>query len=731
MSHTDFFYPFDQKLAPVIGHSLRAQAFFAPPYLRILRLVSLMLLVAFWLSLHAPDTRADEVINADHVRISWLAPEQFAADPAAQNATLGIYFEPDPEWHVYWVNPGDSGAAPRFSFNPTNLSVGDILWSYPKRLPIAHLVNLGYEGDVAYLFKAGADPLEVRNKSDDPRTARLEVELEWLVCKEDCIPGFGTLTLERPIRADNHRWQPEARALVQSFQNRLPRPQAQSPWRISCAYWGDSNVLTLTLKPISAGIPVADLAVPDVFPLDGNFVNAAAPAVTVTDEAVELRFNTTPGIAPPKQSGFVVVADGSAWEFPAVVIYSGPYSDQKPLGLLLLLLSAIMGGVILNLMPCVFPVLSIKLFSLINATGQVGQKSGQGGTLNARRLREGLLYTAGVLVTFVTLGLIFLALRAGGAAIGWGFQMQSPVVVLALILLFWLMALSFLGYFDFGHRLMQVAGKSNYSSSFMTGILAVFVAAPCTGPLMGAALGAAATLPATSAMAIFIGLGIGLAAPFLLLAISPALSSRLPKAGPWMESLRQFLAFPLFATVLWLLWVLGHQIGDTGWLVGGVLILLLGFAIWLGKSVRKVWRVMAGILVLLTLVWSFMQVTQAPAGDTNINANGDWAGYDAKGISSARAEGQGVFIDFTAAWCITCQVNKKVVLDTRAADALFTEHNVLRIRADWTRYDPAITEALAAFGRNSVPVYVYYPPDGSQPKILSQILTIDMIRDLF
>lgn len=721
MSHTDFSPGSCQQPASITG-----SAFFTPVVLGLLLAIVLALSLSspFILANTQVNTQASDVINADHVRISWLAPDQFAADPAAQNATVGIYFEPDPGWHVYWINPGDSGAAPRFNFSPTNLSVGEILWPFPTRLPIAHLVNLGYEGDVAYLFKAGADPIELRSKSREPGKARLEVELEWLVCKEDCIPGFGTLTLERPIRSDNHVWQAETRALVQRFQAQLPMPETQSPWRITCAYWGSNGALTLSLKPVSSGIPVADLAIPDVFPLDGNFVSAASPVVNVTDTEVELRFDTTPGFTPPERSGFVVVADGFAWEFPAVVINRGPYNDQQPLPLWVLLLSAIVGGLILNLMPCVFPVLSIKLFSLINT-------SGQGAALNARRLREGLLYTAGVLATFIALGLVFLALRAGGAAIGWGFQMQSPVVVLALILLFWLMALSFLGYFQFGNRLMQVAGSSRHSSSFVTGVLAVFVAAPCTGPLMGAALGAAATLPAVSAMAIFIGLGLGLAAPFLIFAMSPALSARLPKPGPWMESLRQFLAFPLFATVLWLMWVLGHQIGDIGWLVGGVLVLMLSFAIWLGKSLRKVWRVLAGVLIVLALLWSFMQVTNAPANEIDVGASSEWAAYDAEAISRARAEGQGVFIDFTAAWCITCQVNKKVVLDTRAADELFTDNNVLRIRADWTRYDPAITEALAAFGRNSVPVYVYYPPDGSQPIILSQILTIDMIRDLF
>lgn len=664
-----------------------------------------------------------EVIEADHVRISWLAPEQFADDPAAQNATLGIYFEPDPGWHVYWRNPGDSGNQPRFQFKATNLKPGEILWPYPQRLPVAHLVNLGYEGAVAYLIKAGVKPLELRQQSADPYTARLSVELEWLVCKEECIPGFGTLMLERPIRGEQHIWDAEIRSRVIDFDARVPASENQSPWEIICAYWADNGALTLNLALVDKSLDLANQELPDVFPLQGDFVNPAAPAISRNGQTLEVRFDTFVGARVPETTGFVIVANGRAWEFPAVTLHRGAFVSEEPSALWLLLLSAFIGGVILNLMPCVFPVLSIKLFSLINAPGQ-------GADLITHRVREGLLYTAGVLTTFTALGLVFLLLRAGGAAIGWGFQLQSPMVVLGLVILFWLMALSFLGNFEFGTRLMRLAGTSNSSSSFTMGVLAVFVAAPCTGPFMGAALGAAAVLPAFSALAIFFGLGLGLAAPFLLLAISPQLSSRLPKPGPWMETLRQFLAFPLFATVLWLLWVLGHLLGDQGWFLGGCVLLLLSFAIWLAKSPRRLWRTIALLLAITTLVGAAMQVRNVEVPEPVVSDSA-WQPFNREAIRRAQASGQAVFIDFTAAWCITCQVNKKVVLDTVAVDALFSSNNVLRIRADWTRYDPDITDALAAFGRNSVPVYVFYPADGGQPKVLPQLLTVDMIRELF
>lgn len=660
---------------------------------------------------------ADEFIEADHVRIHWLAPQQFSNQSA--NTRIGIYFEVDPEWHVYWRNAGDSGAAPRFDFKGAGVQVSDPHWPYPKRLPIAHLTNLGYEGNVAYLF-------DVQLDTDIGEQLQLTAELEWLVCKEECIPGFGTLTLDRPVGGAQDQWQADDANRVAEFTARLPGKPEAAPWQIDRAtFAGDTTQLTLHVASSVHSDTGPEVYPPDAYPMDGNFVSAAAPEVMQTKDGFTLRFSTVSGVKTPDTTGFVVVANNEAWEFSSVPIETDVVAPviHATSSLALLLFFAFMGGVILNLMPCVFPVLSIKLFSLIKTTGQGA---------SAYRLREGLLYTAGVLVTFAALGGIFLAVRAGGSAIGWGFQLQSPWVVLGLALLFWLMALSFIGAFEFGHRLMNLAGKVNGGSSFGTGILAVFVAAPCTGPFMGAALGASATLPAVQAMAIFIGLGAGLAAPFLILAISPRLSSLLPKPGPWMESLRQFLAFPLFATVLWLLWVLSHLVGGDAWVVGAGLLLVVSLAVWMLNSDRAGVKVGAWALVLLTSLLAIQQLEQTmETSPVAATSNSAWGAYNAQEIADARTNGQAVFIDYTAAWCITCQVNKKLVLDTDAASELFEQHDVLRIRADWTRYDENITQALAALNRNSVPVYVYYPANNGDTKVLPQLLTIDMIRDLF
>jgi thiol:disulfide interchange protein DsbD len=294
------------------------------------------------------------------------------------------------------------------------------------------------------------------------------------------------------------------------------------------------------------------------------------------------------------------------------------------------------------------------------------------------------------------------------------------------------MALNFLGVFEFGTGAMNWAGNSKSSGSFATGVLSVFVAAPCTGPFMGTALGAAATMSAASAMMIFLFLGFGLASPFLVLAVSPGLLKKVPKPGAWMESLKQFFAFPLFATVLWLLWVLGMQTNGEGWLIAGILLLTISFGFWLGKSRRLFWRFFAWAISIAALVFAVLQIRQAGnAPQTMMSGDANWISYDAAKIQAARQSNQSVFVDFTAAWCITCQVNKKAVLRTSAAAEIFAANRTLLVQGDWTRQDPVITKALAEFGRNSVPLYVYYPGDGSAARILPQILSMQMIRELY
>ncbi|WP_027329087.1 protein-disulfide reductase DsbD family protein [Marinimicrobium agarilyticum] len=656
------------------------------------------------LSAWALSAAAQPTASGDHVQVRWLAPTELAA---GQSATLGFYFEVDPKWHVYWQNAGDSGAAPRFDMTTTGASVGDIQWPFPHRLPIEHLTNLGYEGNVAYLFELTPEP--------GANSVSLQVNLEWLVCKINCIPGFATMTLERPV-GEATEWAPADKRLVERFAARVPQPGEQSPWQPRALLTGAEDQLVLTLEGSVEDEKAAGANAPTVFPVDGSVITAAAPAIEAVDGGYRFRFTRQPGAELPPSTDFVITDGKQSWRLDKVSLGSQNPTGDSPQPLWLLVLAAIAGGVILNLMPCVFPVLSIKLFSLV--------QSGSGQS----HLREGLIYSAGVLVTFAALGGLLLALRAGGSAVGWGFQLQSPIVVLALIVLFWLMGLAFSGVFEFGHKLMNLAGRAN-GGSFVTGVLAVFVAAPCTGPFMGAALGAATVLPAISAMAIFIGLGIGLAAPFLVLAATPALIKKLPRPGPWMETLKQFFAFPLYATVIWLAWVMAELTGSAGWLIVSTLLLALTFSLWLGSGGGKVRRTLATALALAALVSAFSSVTHLKPGAAE--ASGFWQPYDRDAIAAALAEDRPVFIDYTAAWCITCQVNKKLVLTTSQTTELFKRHNVLAIRADWTDHNAEITRALEALGRNSVPVYAWYASGADQPELLPQLLQQRMISALF
>ncbi|RVU84829.1 glucan 1,4-alpha-glucosidase [Leucothrix sargassi] len=663
--------------------------------------VALLWLLSAFFFWSAP-VSAQETTSGDHVKVRWLAPDTFASGSTEH---IGFYFEVDPKWHVYWQNAGDSGAAPRFDVQATGATVEPIKWPFPTRLPVAHLTNLGYEGNVAYLLPVTPD--------SDAESLSLTVDLEWLVCKIDCIPGFGQMTLERPI-AKEASWQAADLTLRDDFLERVPQAAESSPWSVQSLVTTSDTELTLTLSTTSNSDKKAA-----IFPLNADLIVAAEPTLEQSSDELRYTFERA-SMAQVDTTDFVISDGKQAWQLSDIPIQAAaaaPLTPQVTQPLWLLLLGAFVGGMILNLMPCVFPVLSIKMMGLVQSPA-------------SKRLQEAFAYTAGVLVTFGALGGLLLLLRASGSAIGWGFQLQSAPVILALITLFWLMALSFSGVFEFGHRLMTAAG-SHRGGAFVTGMLAVFVATPCTGPFMGVALGAAATLPPASAMAIFLGLGAGLAAPFVLLCLSPALLRRLPKPGAWMQTLQQFLAFPLYLTVIWLLWVLGRLVGDNGWLIGSLLMVSLVFAIWLGRGATGKRKWLATGIAVVALAGAFTSVLKTPPSTGQSVSASSWQSFDAAKIAEARANNQAVFIDYTAAWCITCQVNKKLVLDTEPVQALFKENNVLLVRADWTHHDAAITQSLAEFGRNSVPVYAWYAAGTKQAELLPQILQADMIRNLF
>lgn len=654
-----------------------------------------------------------ESIKAQHVVVSWIAPEKMSAN---QPDVIGLQFKIDPDWHIYWKNSGDSGAPPKFNFKEGDFNVGPVQWPIPKRIPVGHLVNIGYENTVVFLF-------QVSSKSAS-REMKIDLNLEWLVCKEECIPGISEISLTRPLIDGSSVWSSANKEIIDSFSKQLPQLEAV-PWNLKLVEKTEEKlVVAVQLKNKGESYP-------DLFPVDGDHVNPQSPSIEKKEEEARYTFVLPPGRSEATQLAFLSVRGQESWENVISFSAANAATDTQTAesvevtNLLSLLFFAFLGGIILNLMPCVLPVLSIKFLSVLRTSEQ-------------DRHRDALLYMAGVLVTFFVLGAVFLVLRSAGAAIGWGFQLQSPYIILFLILLFWLMSFNFLGVFEFGESIMNVAGNTKSTSSFTTGVLAVFVAAPCTGPFMGTALGAAATLPAVSALGIFLSLGFGLAFPFVLVSFVPSLYKLMPKPGAWMDRLKQFLAFPLLGTVIWLTWVLGIQLGTDGWLLSCTLLLLMTLALWLGKSVRRAVKGFALLFALVAVVMGFTAIShvqkQSVSADKSTKAKSQsttgWVKYDAALIEQARAKGKSVFVDFTAAWCITCQVNKKAVLETDAVQKLFQDNDVLIMRADWTNQDPVITKALAEFNRNSVPVYLFYNK-GAAAQILPQILTITMIENLF
>ncbi len=657
---------------------------------------------------------AAESIKAPHVEISWVAPDKWGAGSAER---VGLEFKIDPDWHIYWRNSGDSGAPPKFDFSGKDVVVSQPQWPIPKRIPVGHLINIGYEKSVLFLFQVS--PLVAS------QTVDFKLNLEWLVCKEECIPGIAELTLSRPIVNTASEWSKSNKEKIDRAAKLIPFEDS-STWDLTLVEKTEEK-LVVDLKVKREDLTLTP--VPDLLPLDGDYVNPQAPKVEGSDGSIRYTFSLPAGRGTPMQFKFLIVQGEFAWEHDLALAAGGGLAGSvdgpaERASLVSLLFFAFIGGIILNLMPCVLPVLSIKFLSILN-------------TSVTDRRKEALLYLAGVLTTFFALGATFLILRSAGAAIGWGFQLQSPYIILFLILLFWLMSLNFLGVFEFGESITNIAGNANSAGSFTTGILAVFVAAPCTGPFMGTALGAASILPAAPALGIFLSLGFGLGFPFVVVSFVPSLYKLMPKPGAWMERLKQFLAFPLIGTVIWLTWVFGIQLGSDGWLLSSTLLLLLALALWLVKAKSRAVKAFAVLLALATITSGFVAIprvlkfqSNAQAPNMSVSAPYGWVAYDRAEIDKARALGRSVFVDFTAAWCITCQVNKKAVLDTKGVLKIFQDNNVLLMRADWTNQDPKITAALAEFNRNSVPVYLFYDK-GAKAQILPQILTITMIENLF
>jgi DsbC/DsbD-like thiol-disulfide interchange protein/cytochrome c biogenesis protein CcdA len=616
---------------------------------------------------------------------------------------IGLHFQLAPGWHTYWRNPGDAGVPAELELTlPPGAKADPIVWPTPQRLAEGQLTTYAYTGDLLL-------PLTVTPGQAEGVTA-VQAHAQWLVCKDICVPEEGDFRLDLPAGTAA----PSAQApLFATHDRQVPQP---SPWQAVVAGDGTLWVKGPELTPASV---VDAWFIPDA---PGVIRDSAAQPLTVWEGGFTLAlkpgkaFRSDDGL-----SGILSVRDRSGPETD-VSLRAAPGAVPPPPAPIVrierMLGLAFLGGLILNLMPCVFPILAMKVVGLAGAP-------------RSRAHLHAAAYTAGVLVAFSVVGAALLAARAAGAAAGWGFQFQSPVFVAGMTWLLFAVGLNMSGVFQIGTSLVGVGqGLTRHSGqlgSFFTGLLAVVVATPCTAPFMGVAIAAGLAAPPAVTMMVFLAMGLGMAMPYVLLTFMPGIGRTAPKPGRWMEVLRQALAFPMYAASAWLIWVISQQAGPAGVLGSAAGLVLLGFAAWvLGITQgavdrsRRIGQSAAAVAVLAALaVLSGIATTPAPAiGAVTSGAEP----FSAARLAALRTEGKPVFVNMTAAWCVTCLVNERVALSTDAVRRAFADNHVTYLKGDWTRQDPEITRYLRENGRDGVPLYVYYPPRG-QPDVLPQILT--------
>ena len=665
--------------------------------------------------------------NGHHVEASLIAETRNTVP--GQPLHLALRQEIEPGWHTYWTNPGDSGLPTTLDLTlPPGFKAGPIAWPTPQRFASGPVVDYGYEREVILPLTIET-PVTLQVGAD----ISLKAHASWLVCSDTCIPEDAELSISLPVSAVS-----------------APDPQ-----------WGDAFVASRARTPVPNPFPTK-LSVADdklklhvvmgdasqlrdvmFFPADPNVVDNDSPPVIAGDpdglDVTLVRDTSKP--VPSVLNGVLAYRDlaAEAGGSPGAIVIAAPIevataSTHAGFELVVAILLAFAGGIVLNLMPCVLPVLAIKAFSLV-----------QHGQASQREIRlQGLAYAAGVLVSFALIAGALIGFRAAGAEIGWGFQLQSPLFVAVMIYVLFAVGLNLSGVFTFGASLTGVGSNltslKGYAGSFFTGALATLVATPCTAPFMAAALGFAITQPWYASLAVFESVGLGLAFPYLVISFSPGARNLLPKPGIWMVRLKECLAFPVYGTAVWLIYVLSLEAGaeTAAAILAGIV--LIAFAVWIYEVVRssearsRGWG--TGIAALSAL--SAFALVLATASNSAPRAADDaglsWQNFSQASLDALRAEGKPIFVDVTAAWCITCKVNERVALADPSVRKLFSAQGVIPVKADWTREDPAITRMLEANGRAGVPLYLFYPKSqtsGEQRRvvILPQILTPDAILE--
>lgn len=700
-------------------------------------------------------------IKTPHAEVELLA-ERTALVPG-QTSRVGLSIKHAPHWHTYWKNPGDSGYPTKVTWDlPPGFSVSEFDWPVPSRLRTGPIVNFGYEGEV--LLPA---TVKVPTSAVIGSSVTLKGKAEWLVCKDVCIPEDGEVALTLPVANDAIAGTANARFATSDAA--IPKPL--SGWTAEARVHAREMFIALTPPPsFSATIKKFDVfpeveqitepAVQKTFKtptgygamlklVDGAKVPASFQLVLSSPDYFggSLNFGTIPAAtknSPDAQNtgGFTLLADASkdvAAASNSTVANTGDRwvndssatNASNGMSLIAAIAFAFVGGMILNLMPCVFPVLSLKILSFAQHAGQGHSPVERRGAMRA----HGLFYAVGVIVSFLLLAGALLVLKSAGSAVGWGFQLQNPGVVWALAVIFFLIGLNLMGAFEVGtlapSALMNFSAKNPGVDAFFAGVLAVVAASPCTAPFMGAALGFALTQNAFAALAVFAALGIGMALPYVVLAWFPKWLDRLPRPGPWMITFKQALAFPMFLTVVWLIWVIAQQASVDGAAIALVGLVGIAFGAWLLGSLRARARVVGALASVLAIVfaWPTTAVVEANvAQGTTVSSSAQWKPWNADEIAKLNAEGKSVFVDFTAAWCVSCQANKRLVLTRADVEKAFADKNVVLMRADWTNRDERITQALKQMNRSGVPVYALHAP-GKPVQLLPELLTPGIVKD--
>ncbi|WP_242140021.1 thioredoxin family protein [Sphingomonas sp. TREG-RG-20F-R18-01] len=656
-----------------------------------------------------------------HLKITLVAESD--RPMAGTSVTLALASVPAPGWHGYWQNPGDAGFPAKLDWTlPKGASATEPAYPVPGTLIVADLMNYVFERPYAPLVTlkipaglAVGTPLPVRLKTN------------YLVCSaEVCVPESADLSIDLVV--GDGTITPQARARFDAWRRAVPKPlDARATYQT-----GNGRIRIAVPYPAGAALTKAYF-----YPITTGMIDYAA-AQTVTQDGdrilIETNAATTPAAAGTALQGVLQIGARQGLVVTAAAgtvaaSHTAPASGQSLGGAsvatatLLAFAGAVLGGLILNIMPCVFPILSLKALSL--ARGHLDERAAR---------HEALAYAAGVIAVCVALGGVILALRAGGTAVGWAFQLQDPQAIVVLLLLTVALALNLSGLFEIPTPAF-VNRSGGAGGAFATGALAAFIATPCTGPFMGAALGAALVLPWAAALAVFAGLGIGLALPFLALGFIPALRRRLPKPGLWMETFRRILAIPMWLTAIALAWVLGHEAGVNGMAIGLVVAFGMAVLLWIAGARQArglaIGVVLSALLLATVVAGAWLIAGQHPdAIGAPALAPGGAEPFSEARLAALQKEGRPVFVYFTADWCLTCKVNEKIAIETDATRKAFADHKVAVLIGDWTNGDPMMGRFIEAHNRAGVPLYLYYAPGVAEPRVLPQVLTSAMLVGL-